>query len=333
MEGTAAGVELVEHEAERVDVAADADLAALQLLRRHVAGRPRTHVLFAERFGEAGQAEVGDAHVALAVEHQVRGLEVPVEDTLLVRGGEPRAELPRDVERLVGRQPADAPQERREVLAVHQLHGQEEVALRLPHVVHPADRRVRDLPRHPDLAVEPREPLAVCVEPVRQELEGDRLLELQVVGPVDLAHPAAADEPGDAVAPRQDRAGHEPLARPGGGSPLEGVRSWPGEGVGERDAPGRGAVPVGLSAMSRPDPQAGHDRSDAPTGVAQLGHANMATLRALNEGYVDGGRKSAVRPAGSALTLGGTRARLRRGSGGGPSAPRPPSGRPAPPGR
>ena len=264
LEGAAARVELVQHEAEGVDVAADADLAALQLLRRHVARRPRAHVLLAERLGEAGQAEVGDAHVALAVEHEVRGLEVPVQHALLVRGGEPGAELSRDVEGLVGRQTADAPQERREVLAVHQLHGQEEVALRLPHVVHAADRRVGDLPGHPDLAVEPGEPLAVRVEAVGKELEGDRLVELQVVGPVDLAHPAAAEEPGDAVAPRQDRPGHEPLAARAPRTRSRGFAPGPAKASARR-SPGAG----GGAGRAVGDVQAGPAGRTRPVGRAQ----------------------------------------------------------------
>ncbi len=220
LEGAPARVELVEHEAERVDVAADRDLAPLQLLRRHVAGRPRAHVVVAQRLGEAGQAEVGDAHVALAVEHHVRGLEVPVQHALLVRRGEARAELPRDLERLVRRQPPDPAQQRGEVLAVHELHRDEEVALRLGHVVDAAHGRVRHVARDAHLAVEAREPLAVAVEAVRQELERDRLLELEVVGAVDLAHPAAAQQADDPVAPGEHCPGYEPLA----GQPPPAVR-------------------------------------------------------------------------------------------------------------
>ena len=44
----------------------------------------------------------------------------------------------------------------------------------------------------------------------RQELERHRLAELQVVGAVDLAHAAAAEQPADAIASRQHRARDEP---------------------------------------------------------------------------------------------------------------------------
>ena len=60
VERALAGEDLVEHEAERVDVAARRDLAAGELLGRHVGGRAG-----ANRFaGGARQPEVGDADLA-----------------------------------------------------------------------------------------------------------------------------------------------------------------------------------------------------------------------------------------------------------------------------
>ena len=50
------------------------------------------------------------------------------------------------------------------------------------------------------------------------------------------------------------------------------MRPRSGEGVGE-GGPGRGAVPVGLSAMSIADPQAGQAVSTGVTGAAQVGQA------------------------------------------------------------
>src|SRR6185503_1502002 len=90
LEGPATGEELVEDEAERVDVAARRDLAAGELLGRHVGRRARAQRL-ARRPGEA---EVGDPDLAAAVEHDVRRLQIAVDDAAVVRRGESRANLP-----------------------------------------------------------------------------------------------------------------------------------------------------------------------------------------------------------------------------------------------
>ena len=106
-------------------------------------------------------------------------------------------------------QVADPLQERREVLAVHVLHREEVAALDLADVVDAADVRVRDLAREAHLGVEAREERLVVRDRLRQELQGDGLAELQVVGAVDLAHPALAEEADDAVALAEHRAGRE----------------------------------------------------------------------------------------------------------------------------
>ena len=52
-----------------------------------------------------------------------------MQHALLVRRRQPRADLARELDRFVLRQPADAPQQRREIFAVDVLHGQEVLAL------------------------------------------------------------------------------------------------------------------------------------------------------------------------------------------------------------
>ena len=166
-----------------------------------------------------------------------------MQDALVVRGGEPRAELARDLDRLVRRKPPDAPQERGQVLAVDVLHREEVPSLDLADVVDAADVGVGDAAREAHLGVEALEPGRLGRELRRQELQGDGLAELEVVGAVDLAHAAAADEADDAVALAEDRAGREAAAVERG---EEAIRP-----TGLSDAPRRSAASA-TDGVARP---------------------------------------------------------------------------------
>ena len=131
---------------------------------------------------------------AAAVDHDVGGLQVPVQHALVVRRGEPGAELPRDLDRLVRRKPPDAAQQRRQILAVDVLHREEVPPLDLADVVDAADVRMRDPPRVAHLGEKRSMQAGSDASFSRQELQRDRLAELQVVGAVDLAHAAVADD-------------------------------------------------------------------------------------------------------------------------------------------
>ena len=65
---------------------------------------------------------------------------------------------------------------------------------RLAHVVHAADVRVGDLPGDAHLIEEPRQTGVMHGRRPRQELQRDRLVQLEIVGPVHLAHAAAAQQ-------------------------------------------------------------------------------------------------------------------------------------------
>jgi hypothetical protein len=152
---------------------------------------------------------VHDHNLAALVHHDVLRLEVAMDHPAIVRRREPGAEPPRRFDRFIRGQPADAREQRREVLAVHVFHRDERHALDLANVVHAADVRVRDQARHPHLAVETLEQALVVRRFLGQELQSDRLTQRQVHRPVDLTHPAAAQQRENAISSAEQSAGNK----------------------------------------------------------------------------------------------------------------------------
>ena len=99
-----------------------------------------------------------------------------------------------DLDRPIFRKPADPFERRGEIFAVDVLHREIQIALDLADVVDATDVGMRDLPRRPDLVVKLREPARVGRQVLRQEFQRHGLAKAQIVGAVDLAHPAAAEQ-------------------------------------------------------------------------------------------------------------------------------------------
>ena len=159
-------------------------------------------------------AEVGDADVAVAVDHHVGRLQIAMEHAALVRRGDAGAELPRELDRLVLRNPSDAAQQRRQILAVDVFHREEAAAVGFAEVVEAADVLVRHLARRAQLVVELREVRRIAGDPFGQELQRDRLIERQIVGAIDFAHAAAAEQRDQPIAAGDDRSRCEAAAPP-----------------------------------------------------------------------------------------------------------------------
>ena len=94
-------------------------------------------------------------------------------------------------------------------------------ALGLRDVVDAADVRMRDAQRQPHFDEETITALGILFDVARQELERDGLSERQVVGAVDLAHAAAAEEGDHAIAVGEDNAGEVAAAVAGHARPFD----------------------------------------------------------------------------------------------------------------
>jgi hypothetical protein len=157
----------------------------------------------------ASAAATGDPDPAVAVEHDVRRLEIAMDDAAIVRGGEPGADLARQFDRPILREATDATQQQREIFAIDVFHRQEGVPLVLADVEHAADVRMRDQARHPNFGVDLHQPRRVAIDRLRQKLQGDGLAQFQIVRAVDLAHAPFSQASDDAVAAVEESAGRE----------------------------------------------------------------------------------------------------------------------------
>ena len=208
-ERTLAREHFVQHETQRVDIGPRRHLAPFLLLRRHVAGRAGNFARVAPLVGEIRETKVREVRPTPSVDQHVRGLQIAMQDLAVVCRRKAGAQLPCELERLVRWQPADAPQQRREILAVDVFHREEVLAAGFGDVVHAAHVRMGDLPRQPNFLMEAREPVGAIRDLLRQEFQRDRLSELQVFRSIDFAHAAATQQADDAVAAGQHRAGNE----------------------------------------------------------------------------------------------------------------------------
>lgn len=196
------GGDLVQHAAEGVEVAAVVDVVAADLLRRHVVRGAHGDAGTGESGGEAdvvpesGYAEVADLHRAVAEPHDVRGLQIPVHDALLVgvrqSGGRLLADLHDvgDGQRML----FVVLQELTEVAPVQQLHHQIEHTVRLTEVVDDGHPAVLEGRRHPCLAAKPLpqdagERVVVVLSQRFEALHGDLSAQRLVPGTPHLTHP------------------------------------------------------------------------------------------------------------------------------------------------
>ena len=209
LERTATGEHLVQHRAEGEDVASAIHRPAFGLLGRHVGGRAenrsplgpqicrnrRRRVVPGLRLDQLGQAEVHELRLAALREHDVRRLDVAVDDAGGVRGAERARDLDGVVERLRDRKQLLL-QEPVEGGAVDVLHD-DEVAIGsfggVPvDVVDRDDVGVVEGRGGPRLAGEAFPPPAAGGGVGVHDLDGHGAIEARVAGAIDDSHPSFA---------------------------------------------------------------------------------------------------------------------------------------------
>jgi len=149
---------LVEDQAEGVEIDAVIDLAARYLLRRHVAWRAQQlaaagHV--GRRRQRLRQAEIRDVGGAGSIDQDVVRLQIAMDDTFSVGGGEGLRDLAADRDGTIERQPALAAEDAVQILAIHEGHGDELEAVDFSQVVDAENVLVRDLRPEQQLLLEP----------------------------------------------------------------------------------------------------------------------------------------------------------------------------------
>ncbi len=166
-------------------------------------------------------AEVGNLHLAVGGYEDVAGLHVAVDHTMAMRITQSLRDIGRDRGRPRRRERGLGADDRGQRLAVHVLHDDVIRAVGFAPVKDRDDVRVRQVRGGLCLPPETLDERVVRRQLREEHLQGDRAIEQQVMGQVDLGRPATCDLAAQLVAAVVDRRrglGHrrgQPIRRPG----------------------------------------------------------------------------------------------------------------------
>jgi hypothetical protein len=176
------------------------------------------------------QPEVEHLHCAVVAHLDVGGLQIAVDDVLLMRRFERVRDLLRDRQRLVDRDRA-ARDSRRQVVALDQFHDQGGEVWGLLEAVDRPDVRMVEGRERFGFTLKARKAIRIAGHRCRQHLDRRRPLQIAVDRAIDLAHSAFAELGDDGIRPDCLADHHRPAsasARPRRSSPSKSKRAEAG---------------------------------------------------------------------------------------------------------
>src|SRR6266508_3892703 len=203
---------LVEDRAQRKLVGTEIDRLPARLLGRHVAdgphhgpglcllldGRRQAGSLLLRRDEELGQTEIENLDETVLGDHDVFGLQVPVDDPRRIRLSEALSDLHADVEQSLGRE-RSASSQLSQARAVYEFHGDVEGRVGRADVVNRDDVGVIQGRSRARFLLESAQPVRVPREGRRQDLDRNLAREPGIPRPVNLSHPSRAKRGEDFV--------------------------------------------------------------------------------------------------------------------------------------
>jgi hypothetical protein len=157
-------------------------------------------------------AEIQHLHGAVGAELDVRGLQIAMDDPLLVRRFERVGNLPGDRQGLIDRDRAPC-NALREILTLDEFHHEGVHACRFLESVDRRDVGMIQRGESLRLSFKPSETLGLLGERVRQDLDRDLTTQRRVRRSVHLPHAAFADRRGDVVDAEASAGGQGQLCR------------------------------------------------------------------------------------------------------------------------
>ena len=196
-----AGQHVVARDTKRIEVAPRIDSPPFHLLRAHVQRRSHrdADLRQVQRFAvahDAGQAKIGDLHLAARRNHDVFRLDVAMNDLLLGRFVQTGGHLANDVHRLDCIDPVPQPSQKLlQVLARHIFLGNVVGAVAATDFVNLHDVGMDQLRGRLGFVLEAANISIVTGQILPQHLQGNLPAERQMFGQIDLGHAPAPQPP------------------------------------------------------------------------------------------------------------------------------------------